>query len=646
MGVLHIGVKIELLNEEDAMATSKFVPLISLWAFLGLLAEAPLAETQGLKSAAEGYAILNGDPPGVLVVNADLKPIGSIPLSSKPAFATLVPDGAMYVFQDAGACVNEAGQINPHKRPSSVSIVDLKALRVIKTISLGWNVAQVLPSADGRMLITFGIGRPGDKPEEQAAVHSIDTRTHEVVQRYLIGPVAQDILATPDLKRLVVLGARETAGLWIWSKRLLTLAPAFASCFATSNKFPKEGTYHVTILDPEVSAPLRDTPLPGNPTSLLMSSDERWTYILDLGWPDKNPKNDRVGTVHVVDLTGGALAGSHSVGTLPTDLGLDGRDGTAYVLSHVSANDHTGRLYRLRGKDLEGPLETVMDPLGQAKLENSDVNILFAKNEICRTTQPGTPERPCTPFSWSRDLGVKEGRDGWQEVPAGEIQYAKQRGDVLIQTEEKDQKLAIVSLNPSKPPVVLHTGRQDVKGSKDVGVFMINTLLFATRAAGARPGQGYLPPMPKFWTGYRAWPGDSLLVSKNEAHAYSRNYYTNDITVINLDTRAIEQYFAVGGGGGGLLLSDDGKRLWTHGKKQITVIDTEKNEIVWQPETSGDIRQLAPPDQHGVVVAMTDKELILLDPGKSQVVAKFEGLKKPVMFLSTQMEPSATVSGP
>ena len=138
-----------------------------------------------------------------------------------------------------------------------------------------------------------------------------------------------------------------------------------------------------------------------------------------------------------------------------------------------------------------------------------------------------------------------------------------------------------------------------------------------------------------------AWPGDTLIVPSSAGYAYVRDYYTDDVTAVNLRSGIAEKYFPVGGGGGGLLLSSNGNDLWTYSKKQVTLISTASNEILWQPETRGTIRQIAPPDTRGRVGVMTDKELVVLDPSGRAAVGKIEGLASPQMFLTIRPDAAA-----
>jgi DNA-binding beta-propeller fold protein YncE len=364
------------------------------WWFPGGVALCLFAALPGI--AAEQVYVVNGKKPSVVIVDAEQwKPLASIPIDAEPGWAQTGPNGRFLYIVHRGPA--SATHFWPEDRPSTLTVVDAEKHEAVKSIPLPWRVVMVAFSQDSRYLIVSSRGRmrvgspfgltPGKKsflpeggqtaagePGGTGYLTLVDTQTNTVAISTAIGRYPRQVLWTKDVSRVFVLAAGSLAKGKSWPKDPDSLLAAWGLMGDDQKLY---------VLSPENPSPVAEIPVDARASSMLLSKDEKWLYVLQSGTPPEDilqrtslsgkyqlttldpaikKKEHFPGRLLVVDAAAAKKAADYEVGTAPRGLHLDSQTGAVLLLSQAGPEDYSGKLYRLSGSQMLPPLDVGRDP--------------------------------------------------------------------------------------------------------------------------------------------------------------------------------------------------------------------------------------------------------------------------------------------
>ena len=122
----------------------------------------------------------------------------------------------------------------------------------------------------------------------------------------------------------------------------------------------------------------------------------------------------------------------------------------------------------------------------------------------------------------------------------------------------------------------------------------------------------------------------SIVVRPDSRFVYVLNTQSGDVTVADSANGQVVDKLA--GGGSGLRLLPGGKRVAVLASDQLKLIDAEANRK--GPELAMDkLRSLAPSPDDKFVLALTDSQVVTLDPATGEVRGRATGFKKAVQVV-------------
>ncbi len=595
-----------------------------------------LLSLAGAASAAgsDPYVLVNQKPPRVTLVDpVRLEVIAEIPIARHPVFSLRSPSGdSVFVLHDS--CPLEQHGKASH---TTLSIVDLPARKVRKSIPLGWNVASLAVSEDGRSLVGVDLGRPDVKKpklDQLAVVHVIDTATGDD-RRISAGRAARQWIVSRDGSRIFVLSVSSPGRVSPHYQFLARPNINVPGCVDRSGFYSNGGESSVLLLDAGAAKPAAVVPLPGFPSAMLLSPDERWLYVVDEGAPDRKAKDNVDAQLHVIDAQTGKLAGTHGLGTFPRWLGMDDESGELLVLSHTSYQDHSGALYRFQGNSQVGVTPAGRDAVEVQWLEGLQHPVLVTAGEVCPLREEGARERTCielAPFEVGRrDPMLKP----FARSPLLEIRYLPQPSVFALRTGQNGDRLILVDPRAQPEGVVLTMGRPEARAHRKAGNIAKDIGMVALGVVACAYGCGGLgvPNRPKP-VAKDPWGSASSLVGADGRHLYTTNLYTNDLAVVDAESRRVAAYFPLGGDPVGLFFLQEKRFVCGFSADRIVVLDTASNRAVLEADVPGDIRQVAVPQGAAQIIAVTDHSMAVWDRNTLKPLGTVTGLSRPQLLIA------------
>jgi serine/threonine-protein kinase len=208
----------------------------------------------------------------VWVLDKEMRVVATIPVAPGTDRIALSPDGRKaYVTNNAQGAGPDGGR---------VSVVDLRAKRVIATIPID-KAAGVIVSADGGRVYVTRNANPG-------AVAVIDTSSNEVIATVPVGVKADGLAITPDNRQLYV---------------------------------TNQGSNTVSVIDSASAVVTSTITVGANPAGVAISPDGRRVYVA----------NRNGGTVSVIDTATNSIPATVSVGKSPIAVAVSPDGHHAYV---------------------------------------------------------------------------------------------------------------------------------------------------------------------------------------------------------------------------------------------------------------------------------------------------------------------------
>jgi YVTN family beta-propeller protein len=587
--------------------------------------------------AAQGpYVAVSQRPPRVTVVDPSrFEVTAEIPVDKHPVFALLSP-AADTVFVLHNACpIEQRG-----KSRTTLSIVDLQTRRVRKVVPLSWNVASLSVSDDGRRLIALDLGRSGGrkpKPEDLATVHVIDATTGDD-SPIPAGSFARQWAVTRDSSRVFVLSVDKSGHAPVSYGLLEQPRIEVPLCLARRAYVRSAGEVSVHILDAGAARPATVVPLPGDPWDMRLSRDEQWLYVIDEGTPAKKAKDNVDAQLHIVDARNGKLAGTYPLGNFPRWLETDDETGDLLILSHVSYQDHTGKLYRFRGNAQAGVTEAGTDPIELQWVEGLPQPVVVGGSKICPLPADGSPSQPCMDLSPLKISRQEPTLKPFARPPLLEIRYLPRPGMFSLRTGPNGDQLILMDPRAQAQATTLTLGRPEARAhrlagniAKDVGIGALAVIVLSGCAYGGCRPLASLPSRPK--PPIRdPWGSASSLVGAGGRYLYTANLYTNDLAVVDAESRKVSAYFPLGSAPAGLFFLPGEKYLCAFSQDRIVVLDTATNAAVFQTDVPGGIRQVAVTQGVPRLVVVTRRSLMAWNLDTLKWVGAIEGLSKPVLL--------------
>jgi DNA-binding beta-propeller fold protein YncE len=556
---------------------------------------------------------INVKPPSVSIIDSESwKLVATVPVDPNPNYAMADPKGkSLYVLHNGW--LNDT--LFPPGQRAAITVIDLATQKVARKIDVGWNAFKLSFVKDGRYLLCFTRGRLGNKkvPREAAAVTIIDTDTAETLATLSTGRLGRETLFTKDGSKVYVLSSGEAAD-------------------KKGNKAEVKPALTVFELDRE--KPLAEVELPQEIREMTLSRDERWLYLLDAGSASKNPKKHRNGAVHVFDTEALKLAGALDVGTSPRSVDVDAASDYAAVLSQASAKDRAGKLYLLKGSQVDRTDEVGMDPQFLRPPENQPGRFVLSYGDMRYLADDGAMANSFVPLNKTKNAPAPAAEAKYLGGNPGEV-LALPGGERVAMTVvdalgAPTSKVAIVNTKSNLVESIVTTGRGGVKFGKFMGAMALSVAMtslsyYANYSVAQATGQPYF-----FYNVYVFTPRPpnlSLAASADGKTLYALNTSTNDVTMVDVAQGQVLGHVAVGGGARQVMLAPGGKFVCAYSDKEITFIDTQTNKQHSEHKvTDGKVMTLSPDLKSGLVLALLSNGLQVWDAKEGKLLTTVSGL--------------------
>ncbi len=530
---------------------------------------------------------------------------GRVVLQGLPESLVISPDASRIVAVDRGPGKDTRSGFRP-TRKSWATVLDARTLDVVARTELCWSVGRWVFDAEGRHVVLGCLGYRSQKPEEALAreLVSLDLQTGEVTRRLEVARPIDSLIAVGDGTKAVVYSGRETP-------KGLPAAPAELRFVDLATL-----TVEATIA------------LEGDPGPPTRSADGRWLYLLEFGKPDKKPEKNVNGRVQVVSLEHRAHETSLNVGRAPRGLVMDDEGNQVFVLSDgepslEKKDDVPGILWVIRGAEVATRIGVGEDPLFLRVSPDRERLYVASEEALSVIDLPA--------LSKLGDAAPKPGGRSPLTGRAKELTVSTdgKRGYVLY---AESSKLGILDLEKHQLLAELGTGRGSVKFGKFLGAAVLSAASMSAAQAG--PGGG-------FYTVYGVAPANTALVlSSDEKHVYVLNTQTNDVTVVDTETRLAVTKIGVGGSANRMELLPGGALVAvTTGADTLHLLDTKTHQQVSELPDGGNY-VFSPDDRFAAAIG---KQVVYcLEGATLRTLGKATGFKRPTQLL---FEPPALEGG-
>ena len=515
----------------------------------GLIAEIHKNRTEGgaaMASAPEALRpetthqvyVISEKPPAVTILNSETwNMVATVALSSQeplPKAALISPNGKyLYLFR------GYAPRQEHTPAPGWLEVVDLESRGVGEMIPLGWGLAEIVQSKDGRRIFCFSKGEGHAHELRQPALFTvIDADTNQVVSTTTVRHFGAGAIPSDDGSRVLVMAYRQAPQKWY------------------------ENSMVALVFRPGDATPLSETNS-GPASTAAVSPGGKWFYVLDPGVTAENVKNqgwDEIKvtfgarSIRVLNAESGKQAWTMGAGFDPEPgaISSDGLMDTVSLFSQHSALDATGRFFRFTGEDSPVSMDVGEWPLYTVRFEGQPGVFIVSREDL--SFLPDASKKTEYQIVLNPKLNGKRepGRkyvNGWpavapslaqgllgavphpalhlpQENPV--ILYLPQQNKMAILLE--NQKIAILDLTSRQVQSLTPIGRSGVKVANALARMGVGG------AEAGLAGAGFAAldsssPIPLRQTGLSASPDGKFV--------YARNFQTHDITILKTEDGSI-----------------------------------------------------------------------------------------------------------
>jgi YVTN family beta-propeller protein len=368
-----------------------------------------------------------------------------------------------------------------------------------------------------------------------------------------------------------------------------------------------------------------------------MSPDRKWVYVLDRGRISKKPGESRPSVIHVINLDTAQVAADYPAGYLAHGLRSDRETNSVVLMARASSTDTAGRVFRFHAADAPQAFETgsglrylrrsLVDP-GLFALSHEDLRFL---------PDSGTPSSTVIPLNPKSKDSAALALGGF---PGDAIYLPHSRKIVMtVRTSEgiPTSKVAVVNLTENRLERVVTTGRGSVKFAKYAGAIALSAtatgLSYYSNSVFAQGNRGsYF-----FYNAYTfpLGPHNLELASSSDGQfVYALNTLSNDVTVIEVRDGSVLQKIPVGGGCRQLASAPGGRFVYSFTTRQLDLIDTQTNQkwLEYHPQ-EGHVRTVTTVAGQPVLVALTNKSLVLIDLADGRVARTLQGFGEPYFLV-------------
>jgi hypothetical protein len=431
-----------------------------------------------------------------------------------------------------------------------------------------------------------------------------------------------EFAASPDGSRVFTLAANAPArefSPWIWRPRI-------RGC--NINLWPKPGSFTLSVLDAGRADPASSIALPGMPSRAFLTADSKWLYVLDSGRPDKNRKRNQEAVVHVVDAVGGRLVSSHPAGTYPRGSRFDEKSGILTVLSNKSVQDHTGQLFRWRdGKAME-TIELSNNPLRLLPNVSAPGTVAISETEACLLNGESQPERPCVDLEAMKMRYIEgTGDAGFEGFLPLDLKFVPSLDRVILRSGKNGDQIAVADFGSGKFDGGTAVGSSGARASRAADNTAKTTGLVLLSVAMLGMNLHAPPSAPLVW-----W-NVPMELRGDDKFAYIPNFYTNEITILDVASGKEVKGLPLAGRPQGLSMISAGTQLVAYSEKKVILVNTDRNEPILEAYTQGDIQDLRWTTDGKRLLAVTKDAVVLWDAGSPEPVASFSSLAKVAKLL-------------
>lgn len=568
------------------------------------------------------YVVMEGIPPKVLLIDpVRFEATDVIWIAPHAVFSLVSPArDALFVLH------NSCG-----KQETTLSIVDLRTKQIRKTVPLTPNVASLAVSQGGRCLIGVDLGGK----DGSATVNVVDTGTGAGL-RIPAGHSIRQWITTRDASRVFVLSAAKPGSAPRHSQFFSQPEIGIDACKKAGRVYRTGADFSVLVLDPGSAKPVATIPVPGDPSAMLLSPDERWLYVIDQGVWDKTTGGFRGAKVHSIETQNCAMVATRTLKTSPRALDMDGETGELWVLAGAASPEAAGEMYRFHGSQMAGPTAVRPKPLGLVRLDGLPHPLLTTEDEICQLGGDGTPQRPCIELSKLHLAQEGTAMDS-HRLPRFEVRYLPTRSAFAIRTGQYGDRLIVVDPQAPQPTALLTLGRPGARAATRVwNVARFGQLAGlpvgpAIGAACQHSGYGGCG-ISWFWdwpkpTQKDPWGSPPSVLGPGGRYLYTINLYTNDLAVVDTESQKVDAYFPMHAVAGALTLLPR-NRLLCMSSQRIVVLDTTTNKAVLDV-VAPDIGEVDVPDGVPRIVAAFPDSVSAWDLETLKPVGTVGSLREP-----------------
>ena len=544
--------------------------------------------------------VLEAEPPGVAALALDTgESLARLALGRPPDRMFLSPANSRLVVLDRGPG-KETVRFGYHPTGKSwVTVIDPASLQEVGRSELCWNVVLAwrdgvdvsdpgVFGADGRRLTLPCAGYRSQKPEEALPreLVNVDLDTGRVTGRLELARAIDSLVALPGADNAVVYSARE--------------APKNLPALPAELRF-------VNLANLEVEQTVTVEGQPGPPT---LSPDGEYLYLLENGRPDWRPEKDIGGRVHVVSVARRAHEANLEAGSAPRGLVVDKQGRQVFLLSEKGSFSvekkyvRRGELRVIRGAAVAATVEVGDAPLF-LRVPPDRANLYVVSFTAITIVDLAALSRGDSAISAATISLATD--DDWKKVKELALSSNGKRGYVLY---EGSSKLGVVDLEHRKLITEVKTGRGGVRFGKAFGEV---ALYFS----------GMMLPLGSY--------DSSLALSADEKFVYALNARSNDVTIVNTETREVVDKIAVGGAAKRLELLPGGSFVAvTTGADTLHLIDTRTNAKVSERPDGGNYLH-SPDKRHAAAIGKG--VVYCLDGASLKTLGQATGFTKPVQLL-------------